>query len=192
MKRLWNRQVLLLILACCAFAWLLVPPTTDAAQSKAPTVTTNDHHGWALLYDLLGDEKNVSKLLIVKRDRPELKALVKQISDTAAKAHKEFEKFAKRDHTLNLKDTGLPPAELETRKSISKEKAKSLLAEKDKSFEIALLLTQNEALTYGAHLAQTVASFETNPDRNRFLQQLSAELLDLRNKVAAMLRENLK
>jgi len=192
MKRLWNRQISHLILAWCAFTWLLAPQATDAAQSKAPAVTTNDHHGWALLYDLLGDEKDVSKLLIVKRDRPELKALIKQISDKAGKAHKEFEKFAKHDRALNLKDTGLPPAELETRKSISKEKAKSLLAEKDKDFEIGLLLTQNEALTYGAHLAQTVASFEMNPEQNRFLRQLSTDLLDLRNKVVAMLRENLK
>jgi hypothetical protein len=179
-------------LGFCAMVWLLAPGSIAGSESKAPAPATNDHHGYALLYDLLGDEQNVSKLLIIKRDRPELKTLVKQISEEAGKAHKELDKLGKHDRALNLKDMGLPAGEVETRKSIAKEKAKELLAEKGKDFEIALLLTQNEALTYGAHLAQTVARLETDPERNRFLQQLSSRLVDLRNKVVGMLHENLK
>jgi len=178
--------------AFCLILWFFGLGSISGSEPKAPVTATNDHHGYALLYDLLGDEQNVSKLLIIKRDRPELKALVKQISEQAGKAHKELEKFAKHNRALNLKDMALPTGEVETRKSIAKEKAKQLLAEKGKDFEIALLLTQNEALTYGAHLAQTVARMETDPERNRFLQQLSSDLLDLRNKVVRMLHENLR
>src|SRR5947207_1770159 len=71
--------------------------------------------GYALLDELLGEEKNVSKLLIIKRDRPEFKNLVKQISEKAGKGHKELEKLAKQGH-VDFKDQGLPSAELETRK----------------------------------------------------------------------------
>ena len=160
----------------------------DPAFGKAAPSTLAQ--GYALLDDLLGGEKNVSKLLIIKRDRPELKAIVKQISDKTGKAQKELEKLVKRDAHIDLKNQGLPPAELETRKSISKEKSKALLTEKGDDFELHLLLSQNEALTYGAHLAGTIAKTETDPKRTQFLQQLSRDLLDLHNKVFSMLREN--
>lgn len=183
--------------AACLGVWIILlitlTPAVRAAETKAnaPAQATSQHHGYALLFDLLGDEQNVSKLLIVKRDRPELKKLVKAISETAGKAHKELEKFGKHGE-INLKEQGLPDAEAQTRKSISQEKAKTLLAEKGTDFEIALLLTQNEALTYGSHLAKVLAASETHADRLRLLQGISSNLGELRNQVMEMLREHLK
>ena len=173
---------------------LVVGTFADAAKTSDPapakTAPSTLAQGYALLDDLLGDEKNVSKLLLIKRDRPEFKVLVKLISDKTGKAQKELEKLAKSDGHIDLKNQGLPNAELETRKSISKEKSKALLAEKGDDFELHLLLAQNEALTYGAHLASTIAKTETEPKRTQFLQQVSGDLFDLRNKVFSMLREN--
>jgi len=170
---------------------LLAPGGGAAADSKTAPPARILSHGYALLFDLLGDEQNVSKLLIVKRDRPELKKLVKQISDTAGKAHKDLEKLAKHAN-IDIKDLGLPDAETQARKSISQEKAKTLLAEKGNDFEIALLLTQNEALTYGLHLAKVLAASETHADRLRLLQGISSNLAELRNQVMEMFREHLK
>ena len=170
--------------------FLLAAVTKAADPAQPKNDPSSLAQGYALLDDLLGDEKNVSKLLLIKRDRPELKALIKLVSDKAGKAHKELEKLVKADAHIDLKNQGLPPAELETRKSISKEKSKALLAEKGDDFELHLLLAQNEALTYGAHLAGTIAKIETEANRSQFLQQLSTDLLDLRNKVFTMLRQN--
>jgi hypothetical protein len=171
---------------------ITLTPALRAAETKANTpAQATSQHGYALLFDLLGDEQNVSKLLIVKRDRPELKKLVKAISESAGKAHKELEKFGKHGE-INLKDQGLPDAEVQTRKSISQEKAKTLLAEKGSDFEIALLLTQDEALTYGSHLARVLAASETHADRLRLLLGISSNLAELRNQVMEMLREHLK
>ena len=173
---------------------LLLGRATKPVNAAEPAHGKNDPStlapGYALLDDLLGDEKNVSKLLIIKRDRPELKDLVKSISDKTGKAHKELEKLTKNGAHIDLRNQGLPNAEVETRKSISKEKSKALLAEKGDDFELHLLLTQNEALTYGANLAGTVAKTETEPKRIQFLQQLSGDLSDLRNKVFTMIRQN--
>ncbi|HUR45068.1 MAG TPA: hypothetical protein VMZ27_04250 [Candidatus Saccharimonadales bacterium] len=144
-------------------------------------------NGYALLYDLMGDEKNVSKLLIIKRERNELKEIVKAISHTAGEAHKQLDAFAKADPSLGLKDKGLPAAEVATRESISKAKAKELLTDKGKDFELQLLLSQNEALTYGQHLALTAALKETSAPRVQFLQSLSRDLGQLRQRVIAML-----
>ena len=93
-------------------------------------------HGYALLFDLMGDEKDVAKLRFIKHERPELKELVKEISRTCAEAHKQLQAFGKADPGLNLKSLGLPAAEVETRKAIGKTKEKALLTDKNKEFEI--------------------------------------------------------
>jgi hypothetical protein len=149
-----------------------------------------DDHGYALLFDLLGDEKNVSKLLIIKRERAELRELIKEISHRSASAHKELEAFAQADKRLNLKDRGLPGGESKTRESISKARGKQLLGDKGKEFELHLLLTQNEALTYASHLAAVIAAGEPNPARAQFLRELSHSLAQLQERVVAMLLSN--
>jgi hypothetical protein len=90
---------------------------------------------------------------------------------------------------LNLKRLDLPPGEAAGRKLISKTKEHLLLSSKDAEFEFQLLLTQNEALNYGAHLAMVVAECETQPERVREFLQLSAQLRELHERVLAMLRK---
>lgn len=158
-----------------------------AVQHSTPT---NSHHAYALLYELVGDEKDVSKLLIIKRERIELKTLIKEISDRSAKAHQQLETLAKSSPAINLKETGLPAAELQTRKAIAKTRGKELLTERGKDFEVLLLLSQNEALSYGAHLAQTAAAADPVAARREQLQQLSADFSQLHKKVLAMLLSN--
>lgn len=152
--------------------------------------TTTDHHGYALLFALLNDEKDVSKLLVVKRERPELRELIKAISDTAARGHRDLENFAKTDRSINLHKQGLPPAESAARASIARAKTKELLTDGGKEFEVQLLLSQSEALTYGAHLAEAIAKAESNPARGKSLQQLAADLGQLQRKVMTMLVTN--
>jgi hypothetical protein len=160
------------------------------AASQRPTGKAQDAHGYALLYDLLGDEKDVAKLRFIKHQRPELKQLVKEISARCGEAHKRLEAFAKADTSLNLKDLGLPADEVAARKAISKYKEKALLTEQGKEFEVQLLLSQNEALTYGAHLAQILAPVESQPERAQYLSKLSFDLLQLQQKILGMLLAN--
>jgi hypothetical protein len=181
---------LVAVVACgCA---LLHSSSEDAPAQAVPSRTNSitDHHGYALLFDLLGDEKNVSKLLIVKRERPELRELIRAISDSAGRAHTRLQELAKSDRALNIKDKGLPAAEVEARKDISKERAKELLTESGKEFELRMLLSQNEALTYGAHLAGVVAKTETNQQRADFARQLSNDLAGFQRRITTMFATN--
>jgi hypothetical protein len=182
--------LLLLALTAGCFTTAQHQPSQAEPAARTNLVTAGTpsaNHSYALIYDLLGDEKNVSKLLIIKRERLELKEVVKAISQNAGEAHKQLEKFGKADPTLNLKDKGLPTAETAARESISKAKAKELLTEKGKDFELKLLLTQNEALTYGEHLASTAAQKETEPQRRKFLETLARDMGQLRQRVASIL-----
>ena len=167
---------------------------SDPARYNVPTTTTNAipangvrQNGYALLFDLLGDEKDVSMLRFIKREQPELKTLISDISRASASAYNRLEEFGKADPTLNLKNEGLPLAELAARKSISTYKTRLLLHNKGAEFELQLLLSQNEALVYGANLAQVVAASEIDSGRAQFLRDTSDRLMQLDHRVVDML-----
>jgi hypothetical protein len=141
-----------------------------------------------LLNDLLGDEKNVSKVLIIKHNSDALGKLIENISKTAGEGAKTIEALAKNDPTLNLKGTDLPAGETATRKAISKTKEHILLHSKNAEFEFQLLLTQTEALNYGSHLAMVVAENEPDAERVREFLRLSAQFRGLNEEVLARLR----
>jgi hypothetical protein len=162
-------------------------PNTAEANNANLQIRNN---AVALLNDLLNDEKNVSKVLIVKHNSDELGALIKSISETAGGGAKMLEEFSKSAGGVDLKRQDLPPGEAATRKLISKTKEHLLLSSKDAEFEFQLLLTQVEALNYGAHLAMVIADSETDPNRTREFLRLGSQLRDLRERVEAMLRQN--
>jgi hypothetical protein len=143
----------------------------------------------ALLADLLGDEKNLSKILIIKHHSDELGKLVKDISQASGEGATLLDALAKADPGIQLKGIGLPPGEVATRNAISKTKESLLLHTKDAEFEFQLLLTQSEGLNYGAHLAMVAAENEPQAERVRDLLRLSAQLRDLDERVVAMLRK---
>ena len=152
-----------------------------------PLVVQSDSYGYALLADLCGDEKDVSKLRFFKSERAELKALLQEIASTNRVAYEALQRFAKANPAINLKDMGLPASEVGTRKTISKSKESAILSSKGKELEVQLLLDQNEALTYGSHLARVIAQTESDPQRRAFLEQLSAALGALQERVLKML-----
>ena len=142
----------------------------------------------ALLDDLLNDEKNISKLLIIKRNTTELKNLAVSISKTSAEGAKLLKQIGKQEPGLNLKETLLPAGEAATRKAIAKTKESKLLHTNDDELEFQLLLTQAEALNYGAHLAKVAAENDPHPNQARELSSLSSQLAQLYEQVLAMLR----
>ncbi len=175
--------LLLLILSGCATA-TKPPPAVEVTAEDQKFAIRNQ--GYSLLYQLLSDEKDVSKLLLIKREAPEVGELLKDISKVSGNAVKELESFSKADPHLHLKMPGLPVAEQQARDLISKTKAKELIAKTGDKFEIRILLAQSEALVYGAHLAAVIQPNEADPARKRALaniseqyQQLHQRLIDL-------------
>jgi hypothetical protein len=160
----------------------------ETPEKQGPKLQTRNN-ALALLDDLLNDEKNVSKILIIKHNSDELGRLVKDISRITGDDAKMLEAFAKTVPGLNLKQFDLPPGEFATRRAISKSKEQILLHSKDAEFQFQLLLTQVEALNYGAYLAMVVAENESQVDRTQEFLRLSAGLRDLHERVLAMLKE---
>ena len=185
--------VFLLCVLCGCKSFQSQSPTAQSESAPASAKRNVNlpirNNALALLDDLLNDEKNVSKILLVKHHSDGLAKLIKDISSTAGQGAKMLDEFPKNEPGLDLRRLDLPPGEMAGRKLISKTKEHLLLSSKDAEFEFQLLLTQSEALNYGAHLAMVVADCETQPERVREFLKLSAQMRDLHERVLAMLRK---
>lgn len=170
-----------LLLAGCASP---APPPAAAAAPATPTA----RHGYALLFSILDQERNASKLLAIHENRAALGALIEDISKTTGAAYERLEALGKADPKLDLADTGLPSAELATRAAVKDVRTKILLPASDKELELQLLLAQNEALSYSSNLAEVLARAEPDPDRLGFVRQLYRDLSRLQERVVGMLR----
>jgi hypothetical protein len=140
-----------------------------------------------LLHQLLDEEKDVSLLRFIKREQDDVKNLVKKIAANSAAGAKLLEEFARHDPSINLDDIRLPPGEVATRDAIASTKKKELLGQTGDEFELTLLLTQTEALSYAWHLAKVAGENEFQPERARALAGVSEDMKNLYREAFALL-----
>ena len=178
-----------LLIARFSVAWVLSgcqsPKAKSPSGSSAAQSTRNNCY--SLLHQLLSDQKDVSLLHFIKREQDDVKSLVKRIAANSATGAKLLEEFAKHDPSINLDDIQLPPGEAATREAIASTKKKELLGQTGDEFELTLLLTQTEALSYAWHLAKVAGVNESQPDRANALSGVSKDMENLYLEVFAML-----
>ena len=131
-------------------------------------------------------------LRFIKREHSDVKNLVKKIAANSAAGAKLLEEFAKDDPSITLDDIRLPPGELATRDAIASTKEKELLSQTGDEFELTLLLTQTEALSYAWHLAQVAGENEPQPERARALAGVSEDMQNLYQEVFGLLLSKTK
>jgi hypothetical protein len=166
------------------------PKATPPAGSSAAQVTRNNCY--SLLHQLLDQEKDVSLLRFIKREPDDVKILVKKIAANCAVGAQLLEEFAKDDPSIRLDDIRLPPGEAATRDAIGSAKKKELLGQSGTEFELTLLLTQAQALSYGWHLAKVAGENEPQPDRARALAGVSEDMRNLYQEVFVLLLSKTK
>jgi hypothetical protein len=93
---------------------------------------------------------------------------------------------------ITLGDTRLPPGEAATREAIASSRTKELLGQKGDEFELTLLLTQTEALSYAWHLAKVAGDNEPDPDRARALTGVSQDMKNLYHEAFELLLSRAK
>jgi hypothetical protein len=183
------KNVLVLLVGTLAFGSLLSgcqSPKATIPFQKSPAQTTRNN-AYSLLHQLLDDEKDVSMLRFIKREHSDVKDLVKKIATTSKAESKLLEEFAKKDPSLALDHTDLPPGETATRDAIAATKKHALLSQKGDEFELTLLLTQTEALNYAWHLAQVASENDLQPDRSQALARVSDDMKNLYQQVILLL-----
>ena len=172
-------------LLSCAPIQKKIPPASPSLSIGQLQMRNNSV---SLLYDLLGDEKNVGKVLIIKGSRESLHSLIKNISAATGDGAKRLEQLAKTDSSLNLHALELPAGEKATRDAIAKTKEKELLFSSGENFEFTLLLTQADALSYGWHLAKIASENSADPAQIREFDSLNVAMQDLYKQVVALMR----
>ncbi|HWD90912.1 MAG TPA: hypothetical protein VG938_01055 [Verrucomicrobiae bacterium] len=184
MKLTLGRSLAILAIAAI-FSSCQSPPPKPRTETTTTESTRNN--SYSLLHDLLGDEKDVSKLRFIKREDSDVKKLLNKIAAAARKGYLELEAFAKVDPSLRLNDLDLPPGETKTRKDISATTEHQLLHESGERLELDLLLNQVEALRYASHLAKIAAENDFNTDRSQYLLQLGRQMQSLHDETVAQL-----
>jgi hypothetical protein len=179
---------IVMLLAAGVLTGCQSPPVRPPVESSASL----RNNGYSLLHQLLDEQKDVSLLRFIKSEKPEVKKLVKRIATTSGTGAKLLEKFAKVDPAIRLTDLRLPPGELATRAAIAATKQKELLSQTGDEFELTLLLTQTEALSYAWHLAKVTGENEPQPDRARALAGVSEDMANLYHEVFGLLLSKIK
>jgi hypothetical protein len=146
------------------------------------------NEGYSLLYQLVSQESDAAKILIIKHADPPIADIVKEIANTCGQAKKELDRFHETDRHLNLEMTHLPEMEQKSRAAIQSTVTKQLLFSSGKTFEVRFLFTQAEAMNYAAHLAQVLHDQEDNPARKEFLAKLSEQCTALHDRVMVLLK----
>jgi len=146
------------------------------------------NEGYSLLYQLMSQESDVAKILIIKHADQPVTDIIKQIANTCDQARKELEGFHKKDRHLSFEMANLPEFEQKTRAAIQSTVTKQLLASSGKTFERRLLFTQAESMNYAAHLATVLHDQESDPLRKGFLDALAGRCLTFHDQVVDLLK----
>jgi hypothetical protein len=184
MKRFLPIHMAMLSVACVLTA-CQTPKTKSPVVSGVAQSTRNNCY--SLLHQLLDEQKDVSMLRFIKREHIDVKNLIKKIASASGADAKLLEEMAKNDPSISLDNTLLPAGETATRDSIASTKKKELLGHTGDEFELILLLTQTEALSYAWHLAKVASENESVPARAQTLAGVGQEMESLYNDVFQML-----
>jgi len=157
-------------------------PTTAWHQGRVR------NEGYSLLYQLMSQESDAAKLLIIKHTDPPIADLIKEIASTCTQAQKDLELFKKTDRHLSFVMPNLPQIEQKTRAAVESTVTKELLFSSGKKFEVRFLFTQAEAMNYAAHLARVLHAQETDPLRQKFLTTLAAQCTTLHDRLMELLK----
>ncbi|HEY1172190.1 MAG TPA: hypothetical protein VGH19_12525 [Verrucomicrobiae bacterium] len=164
-------------------------PEVKPETTRLPKRTVRSNC-YSLLHDLLGKQRHLSKILIIKQESPALKDLIKRIADTSARGDDLIKNFAQLDQGISLEMLLLPPGETATRDAIADTRTQELLHSSGKEFKANILFTQSESMGYAWHLCKVAAVYEPNAEWSRQLKELSQDFKVLQHEVVSMIRSS--
>jgi len=166
--------VLLLGVAGCSST-----PTTYDIKAEAEIA-----HGYALLTDLSGQNKNVGLILIIKGTTDPTEQLVQRIGKRYGELHGWLN-----EQGLSSPDTGLPAVETAARNGIAGTTRNQLLSKSGMAFEVHLLTTQEKSTAYAAALCRQLAGRLPKGEHRETLQDATEDFDALNQEVLTRLTQ---
>jgi hypothetical protein len=166
---------------------LVAAALTACAPNPTPNTPTENggvsrlrNEGYSLLHKLMSDESQVGQIFVLKHADPDVGTIVKSIGAAAQIAKQRLDDFAKADNMIEFDVSDLPAVEQESRDATASVDTHELLFSNGDTFELNLLFTQAQAMTYASQLSKSLASHEDDATRKQFLTDLSKQCDDFR------------
>ncbi|MGD0767036.1 MAG: hypothetical protein ABSB42_02315 [Tepidisphaeraceae bacterium] len=145
------------------------------------------NEGYSLLHQLMSDESDASKILILKHADEPVAGTVKEISDACRAAKTRMDEFPKTDARIEFDVPDLPRVEQESRDLDSSIEEKELLFSSGRTFELRLIYAQAQAMEYGEVLCKALIAREDDPARKAFVTDLAKQCADFRDRLLGLL-----
>jgi hypothetical protein len=160
---------------------VLVAGCGPKPEEKSRVSNTPLSDGYSLLFELLGKEKQVGMVLIVKNAPEDVAETIKKIAEFSAESHETLEELGK-DSDIRLDRSNLPQIEVDVCGAIEKTQAGELLGGKGREFTALLLNGQVQGLDYMKHLCHVLMEIKENGEREKFLEKTGKEAWKLRGR----------
>jgi hypothetical protein len=174
MRRSPWKSVLLL---ACALA-LAGCASTPAPPSANGGMFRRQNEGYGLLYKLMSDDSDVSKIVIFTRADDSVVNLIREIASACQAAKKQMDEFPKSDNRIEYDEPDLPYIEAKGRKQQASDDEDALLTSSGKEFEVRLIVSQAQATDYAVQLSKALEENEADPGRKAFLTKVSKQFAE--------------
>lgn len=144
--------------------------------------------GYVILRELLADESNLDSILLLKSTSDSTESLLRDIAESSSDMLKQLDRMAENNPELTMAFNGLPQVEVLVRAAIASRTGMQLLSANDDDFEYLVLITQDSAMSYGMHLADSLADMEPDAGAAGKFKQMSERMSALHNRVKERLK----
>ncbi|MEM9227439.1 MAG: hypothetical protein AAGA45_05685, partial [Verrucomicrobiota bacterium] len=141
------RKTPLTTLLCCCFIF---------AGLHAETAS-DDQAGYALLYNVVSQNKDVDDLLMIKSPGKDIEAWVKEVAKLCGEVNNQLEAWKKAGSVTNLEDTHLPEAEVKARGIDTGKTSSELLWGGGVNLRVGLMVSELSAVGYCRDLCDAIA-----------------------------------
>lgn len=174
--------VLLLSLGCAAGNKCQCPRSQDAASYE------HIREGYALLYALASQEKNVDALLKVKKTSSQNREIIQEIAQVNRDILQSLAAWERNDPHKTVSGGDLPDLQARSLDRINKRVTWQLLLSGRRESIKTLLLTQYQSLIYEACLLKAIHESESDQERKQQTERYAARLDRLADQVACRIR----
>jgi hypothetical protein len=182
LRPIWKN---VLLLACAAtLAGCTSTPTPPSANGG---MFRQQNEGYSLLYKLMSDDSDVSKIVIFTRADDSVVSLIKEIAGACQAAKKQMDEFPKSDNRIEYDVPDLPYIEAKGRDQQASDDGHMLLTSSGKEFEVQLIVSQAQATDYAMQLSKALIENEKDPTRQAFLTNVSKQFADFHARLMGLL-----
>jgi hypothetical protein len=186
-RRTYGTLFLLLFLFVGCASQQKICPCPQAAKENCKQGL---QEGYALLYVLANQEKDVDGLLKIKKTSPANQKLIQGIAEVNRDIAKSLEAWAKNDPENSMSRTGLPEFEEKSRGLIAKHITVQLLFSRKQQSIKCLMIAQHQAMVYEASLLEVLRKSETIKERKKKLAEDKKRVDNLAHGIYAQINVN--